>query len=176
MHVFPLGYRVAQAIGLTGAAWLSGNIAAFSMNAAPALLRAHNEDHLPAINVVRLWRNLYESGKSQNPPIAVVTASAFFYLAWSTRSSSPLFRQVARSTTTLYGAAAILTLSIMPYTIAVMSSTNNALLAESASNSEPTSLRGTEIEQLVSKWISLNGFRSLLPLAGCLLGAFATLA
>jgi len=146
------------------------------MNAAPALLRAHKEDHLSLSNVVRLWRNLYESGKSQNPPISVVTSSAFFYLAWSTRSSSPLFRQVARNTTTLYGAAAILTLSIMPYTIAAMSSTNNTLLARSKPISEPTSLVSTEIEKLVNDWIWLNGFRSLLPLAGCLLGAFAILS
>ncbi|CAL5870298.1 uncharacterized protein PFLUO_LOCUS4533 [Penicillium psychrofluorescens] len=176
MNAFPPGYRVAQAIGFTGAAWLSGNIAALSMNAAPALLRARSEDHLPVTNMVKLWRNLFESGKSQNPPIAALTASAFFYLAWSTRSSSPFFRQVARNSTTLYSTAAILTLSIVPYTLATMSSTNNALLAKTKLDSEPTAQASVEIEELVSKWISLNGFRSLLPLAGGLLGIFAALA
>ncbi|KAJ9483998.1 hypothetical protein VN97_g9389 [Penicillium thymicola] len=176
MNTFPPGYRVAQAIGLTGAAWLSGNIAALSMNAAPALLRARSEDRLPIANVVKLWRNFYESGKSQNPPIAVLTASAFFYLAWSTRSGVSLLRQVARNTTTLYGTAAILILGIMPYTITAMSSTNNALLAKAELASEPTAQVSMEIEELVSKWISLNVFRSLLPLAGGLLGIFATLA
>lgn len=153
-----------------------GNIAALSMNAAPALLRARSEDRLPTTNVVKLWRNFYESGKSQNPPIAVLTASAFFYLAWSTRSGLPLFRQVARNTPTLYGTAAILTLGIMPYTIIAMSSTNNALLAKAKLVSEPTAQISMEIEELVSKWISLNVFRSLLPLAGGLLGIFAALA
>lgn len=195
MNTFPLGYRVAQAIGFTGAAWLSGeyypilwifsklihitligNIAALSMNAAPAMLRARREDHLPVTNMVKLWRNLYESGKSQNPPIAALTASAFFYLAWTTRSSSPLFRQVPRNSTALYGTAAILTLSIVPYTIVTMSSTNNALLAKTKLDSEPPAQASAEIEDIVNDWVTLNGLRSLLPLVGGLLGMFAALA
>lgn len=146
------------------------------MNAVPALLRARSEDNLPIKNMVNLWRNLYESGKSQNPPIAALTASAFFYLAWATRSSSPLFRQVARNSNALYGTAAILTLSIVPYTIVTMSGTNNALLAKTKLDSEPSAEARAEIEELVNKWVSLNGLRSLLPLAGGLLGMFAALA
>ncbi|QKX62868.1 uncharacterized protein TRUGW13939_10033 [Talaromyces rugulosus] len=176
MNTFPIGYRVAQAIGFTGAAWLSGNIAALSMNAAPALIRARKEDHLPITNTVKLWRNLFESGKSQNPPIAALTASSFFYLAWSTRSSSTLFRQVAPNSTILYGTAAILTLGIVPYTIVAMSGTNNALLAKTKLDYEPSSQASAEIEELVNNWALLNGFRSLLPLAGGLLGIFAALA
>ncbi|KAJ5644218.1 uncharacterized protein N7484_006725 [Penicillium longicatenatum] len=176
MTTIPIGFRVAQAVGFTGAAWLSGNIAALSMNAAPAVLRARVEDNLPVKNTVKLWRNLYESGKAQNPPVAALTASAFFYLAWSNRSSSTLIRQVARNSPALYGTAAILTLSIVPFTFVAMSSTNNALLAKTELDSEPSAQTSAEIDDLVKKWISLNGIRSLLPLAAGVFGIFAALA
>lgn len=154
---------------------LVGNIAALSMNAAPALLRARHESQLSTTSMVKLWKNLFESGKSQNPPIAALTASAFFYLAWSVRAGSPLFRQASRNATTLYCSAAIMTLGIVPYTIAFMSDTNNALLAKNKLEIEPSTEASAEIDGLVSKWISLNGFRSLLPLAGGLVGIFAAL-
>ena len=146
------------------------------MNAAPALLRARREDQLPATNMVKLWKNLYESGKSQNPPVAALTASAFFYLAWSVRSSSVSLQPVARNSTALFCSAAIFTIGIVPYTFITMNNTNNALLAKTKLEDEPSAQDTSEIEGLIRKWTSLNGYRSLLPLAGGLLGIFASLA
>lgn len=153
-----------------------GNIAALSMNAAPALLHAQKEDKLPVTNTVRLWRYFYESGKSQKPPIAALIASAFFYLAWSTRPASILGRQVLSSAPALYITAAILTLGIIPYTIFAMGGTNNALLAKAELDSKQSADASVEIEELVKKWIFLNGIRSLLPLAGGVVGILTALA
>ncbi|GAQ12293.1 hypothetical protein ALT_9614 [Aspergillus lentulus] len=63
-----VGFRVAQAIGFTGAAWLSGNIAALSMNAVPSLLRSQKETNLPLTATAKQWREMYGAGKAQNPP------------------------------------------------------------------------------------------------------------
>ncbi|GFF56829.1 hypothetical protein IFM58399_10408 [Aspergillus lentulus] len=63
-----VGFRVAQAIGFIGAAWLSGNIAALSMNAVPSLLRSQKETNLPLTATAKQWREMYEAGKAQNRP------------------------------------------------------------------------------------------------------------
>ncbi|EDN08250.1 predicted protein [Histoplasma mississippiense (nom. inval.)] len=75
----PTAFRVAQAVGLSGAAWLSGNIAAYSVNVAPSLLTSAQESNLSASTLAKLWRNVYHLGATQNPPIALCTAAAFFY-------------------------------------------------------------------------------------------------
>ncbi|KAJ5833269.1 hypothetical protein N7474_001580 [Penicillium riverlandense] len=173
MVSYPIGFRMAQAIGFTGAAWLSGNIAALSMNAVPALVSSRQEDNAPPKLIVKQWRNVYEAGKAQNRPIAAITASAFFYLAWSVRSGAPLFRQAAYSQAGLYSAAAILTLGIVPYTIVAMSNTNNALLNMAKPKIELSDRNQAESVTLLDKWVNLNLFRSLLPLAGGLIGIAA---
>ncbi|PGH16073.1 hypothetical protein AJ79_02053 [Helicocarpus griseus UAMH5409] len=175
---YPTAFRVAQAVGLSGAAWLSGNIAAYSVNVTPSLLTSAQESNLPSPVLAKLWRNVYEKGKTQNPPIAIATAAAFFYLSWSVRSGTLLFREAAENAATLYCTAGLLTLGIVPYTIAMMKTTNNALNEKAkAVQSEPAVKvgAGDETEELVRKWTALNGVRSLFPLAGALVGAYAAL-
>ncbi|OJD20402.1 hypothetical protein ACJ73_08262 [Blastomyces percursus] len=174
----PVAFRVAQAVGLSGAAWLSGNIAAYSLNVAPSLVTSAKESNLPPSTLAKLWRNVYHLGSVQNPPIALTTAAAFFYLAWSVRSGTALVRQTAENTATLYCAAGVLTLSIVPYTLIAMTKTNRALLEKAkVVESEPTVKVGTreETEHLVCRWVGLNGARSLFPLAGALVGLYAAL-
>ncbi|EEQ86417.1 uncharacterized protein BDCG_01537 [Blastomyces dermatitidis ER-3] len=175
----PVAFRVAQAVGLSGAAWLSGNIAAYSLNVAPSLLTSAKESNLPPSTLAKLWRNIYHLGSVQNPPIALTTAAAFFYLAWSVRSGTALFRQTAENAATLYCAAAVLTLSIVPFTLIAMTKTNRALLEQAkVVESEPTVVKvgaREETEQLICRWIGLNGARSLFPLAGVLVGLYAAL-
>ncbi|KIW31000.1 uncharacterized protein PV07_02685 [Cladophialophora immunda] len=169
--------RAAKIIGVTGAAWLGGNIAALSLMATPALRRSTAEDGVSASAVSRQWRYIYEAGKAQNPPIAVITAAAYLYLAWSARrvvaSLGPL--------SLYYGSAAVLTLGIVPFTLIAMSATNNKLIrhSDAASKGPSTPLQppgDEEVEGLIAKWTTLNGIRSLLPLAGGVLGAVAMLA
>ncbi|GKZ33040.1 hypothetical protein AbraIFM66950_002759 [Aspergillus brasiliensis] len=169
----PIGFRAAQVLGLTGAAWLSGNIAALSMNAVPGLVRSREEHNVPHQLIVRQWKNMYEAGKTQNPPIAAATATAFLYLAWSVKSGSPLFRQTAYNCVGLFSAAAIVTLSIVPYTLVAMSGTNNALLKLAGSKQELSHQDIEEINDRLQQWRTLNFVRSLLPLAGTMVGMAA---
>ncbi|PGG98271.1 hypothetical protein GX51_06919 [Blastomyces parvus] len=178
MASYPAAFRVAQVVGLSGAAWLSGNIAAYSLNVAPSLIASAQESNLSPSTLAKLWRNVYNLGSKQNPPIALTTAAAFFYLAWSVRAGTALFRHTAQNTASLYCAAGVLTLTIVPWTLVAMTKTNGMLLEKAkAVESEPTVKVGAreETERLVRRWIGLNGVRSLFPLAGVLVGLFAAL-
>lgn len=189
MASYPVGFRVAQAVGISGAAWLAGrwlytstrpssnfniagNIAALSTITTPALIRSHNEDNPPAGLLAKQWRNLFENGKSKNPPVAVGVTSAFLYLAWSVRSGSPLFQKTPISRSVLFSAAAVLTMSIVPFTFVAMSNTNNKLLEKSESTKEASD---ADTVDLVKCWTTLNQIRGFLPLVGGLCGMLATL-
>ncbi|RAH73277.1 DUF1772 domain-containing protein [Aspergillus aculeatinus CBS 121060] len=175
MAASPFGYRLAHAIGLSGAAWLSGNIAALSLISVPALAETQRETSAPQGLIVKLWRKVYDKGKAQNPPVAAATATAFLYLAWSVRAGGPLFRHSQYSLTGLYTTAAILTLSIVPYTIVTMRPTNNALIRLAQTPEDLTSAGVKESSTLLNRWVFLNGIRSLLPLVGGMLGVTAAL-
>lgn len=190
--VHPLGFRVAQAVGISGAAWLSGkwhlrqrhtivsssnltitgNISALSLIVTPALLRSQKEDNLPSGILAKQWRNMFENGKSQNPPIAAGVTSAFLYLAWSSRLGAPLFKKTPVGRTALFSAAAVLTVGIVPFTIVAMSSTNNKLLEKSKSTKTSPD---AETVDLLQHWTTLNQIRGFLPLIGGLCGIVASL-
>lgn len=74
----------------------------------------------------------------------------------------------------MYAAAAVLTLSIVPYTFATMAGTNDKLLGLAESKGDLSTSRA-EVESLISRWIQLNWVRSLLPLAGSFVGIAAAL-
>ncbi|KAJ5673877.1 DUF1772-domain-containing protein [Penicillium macrosclerotiorum] len=172
MASYPAGFRVAQAIGISGAAWLSGNIAALSMNVTPALLQSWQEDNIPLTFLVKQWRNIYENGKSQNPPIAAAAGISFVYLAWSVRCRAPQSKPTLLNRSALFSAAAVLVIGIIPYTILTMSTVNNSLLQKALSTSE---LVEAETASLIERWTTLNTLRSILPLAGAICGILASL-
>lgn len=154
----------------------SGNIAALSAITMPALIQCHKDDQLSTIKTVRLWKAMFDRGKSQNPPIAAATTSAFFYLAWSVRSGTSLYRLARPNASALYGLAAVLTIGIVPYTLVTMTPTNNALIAKAESKTaDASSHLDTEVEGLFRKWSSLNAGRSLFPLTAGLVGIFTAL-
>ncbi|KAL3479612.1 hypothetical protein BJX99DRAFT_255337 [Aspergillus californicus] len=154
--------RVAQAIGITGGAWLSGNIAIFSMNVIPALLRSREETNLPLNAIAKQWREIYETGKRQNPLVAMATATAFAYLAVSSHSSSPLLR------TGLYTSAALLTLGIVPFTVVAMGNTNHSLMRICELGGQNPVGGDARVEGYLQDWVALNMVRSLFPLAASL--------
>ncbi|KAK0638324.1 Anthrone oxygenase encC [Lasiodiplodia hormozganensis] len=155
---------VARAIGIGGAFWLSGNIAALSFISVPALNLAKGDGAANAGSLTRLWRYNYELGKAQNPPIAALTAASLSFLAWSSRAAPmPLY---------LYGAAAALTVGIVPYTIATMRITNNKLIKKSEEigrqglSAQVSVDEEMEVQELLKRWTWLNGIRSILPALG----------
>lgn len=152
-----------------------GNIATLSLISIPALQRSALEDGVSALTLAKQWRQNFEAGKAQNPPVAAVIASAFAYLAWSARSGRAFHKFFPRNATIWYSTAAVLTLGIVPYTILAMTKTNNALIQ--ASNAKPgEKVDDLEARALTSKWIQLNAVRSCLPLAGGIVALVAALA
>ncbi|KAJ5745384.1 DUF1772-domain-containing protein [Penicillium odoratum] len=166
-----LGIRMAQVIGISGAAWLSGNIAALSTIAIPAAVQCQKEDHKSSSLLAKQWKALFENGKAKNPPIAAAVASSLVYLAWTVRQGSPLHKTAVNSRSGLYLAAAMLTVSIVPYTIIFMSRTNNALLEKADSTSDSDK----DVPELVKRWNTLNMGRSIFPLGGAVFAVVATL-
>lgn len=128
-------------------------------------------------------RDLRNRQTPEPPPIAALTAASFVYLAvFSSRNkSSPLlvFRGAPYSCAGFYASAALLTVSIVPFTMVAMSLTNDALIdvCEAQDQGAPAGATATdpEIEALLRDWVSLNRVRSLLPLIASLTGIAAAL-
>ncbi|KAL3461171.1 hypothetical protein BJX64DRAFT_261445 [Aspergillus heterothallicus] len=175
MNKFPTGIRVAQAVGLTGAGWLAGNIASYSLVSVPSLITSYHEHNVPLPLIVKQWRDMYSAGKAQNPPIAIVTAAAFVYLAWSVReSTTPLAVLAPKNATALYSAAAALTVAIVPWTLTTMLPTNNQLLERAGLKGwAPSDEAAEETEDLLHKWTFLNAVRGVFPLLGAVVGYLA---
>ncbi|KAJ5172427.1 DUF1772-domain-containing protein [Penicillium capsulatum] len=168
---YPLGFRIAQAVGLSGAAWISGNIAGISVNIVPALIRSRDEANASPNLLAKQWQFIYDNGSTQNPPIALVIASAFFYLSWSVRKGAPLYEPAAGSRSGLFAAAGGMILGIVPYTLVAMAKTNKTLMAKAKSVSE---LSAADVTGLLKTWAGLNLGRGLFPLVGCLCGIAAS--
>ncbi|KAF2627857.1 DUF1772-domain-containing protein [Macroventuria anomochaeta] len=164
-------FSAAKIVGLTGAAWLSGTIAAISLISIPAVSRTLKEDNLSAAHAVKLWRNNFEAGFALAPPIALATASSLASCGWAARN----LRTSGVKDGRLFWVAAALTVSIVPYTIIFMKSTNDKLLRY-AKKEKLTTSESQETEGLLKRWVFLNSVRSLLPLAGALLTSIVVLA
>ncbi|CAG8216652.1 unnamed protein product [Penicillium olsonii] len=153
----------------------AGKVSAYSLVALPAMLLAKSEDDVSSNPILKVWRRLYEYGHAYGPKAAAVTSTAFAYLAWSasdqrTGSPTPMI---------MHSAAASLVLGIVPYTIICIGPTNDRLSERAAGKDASVSAsdRSNEEsdEQLLRRWVVLNGIRGLLPLAGGVLGLLTAL-
>jgi hypothetical protein len=174
MSEFPTAFRAAQVLGLTGAAWLSGNIFSLSLISTPALLQSVQEKQVTPSAAAKIWANLYNAGKMQNPPIAAATTAVFFYLAWSVRDGTALSLVAAPNSSFLYAVSGILTVGIVPFTLAFMMGTNHSLEAKVGSKDETEATR-TEVESLLERWGLLNAVRGVFPLVGGVVAALAAI-
>ncbi|PYH47016.1 DUF1772 domain-containing protein [Aspergillus saccharolyticus JOP 1030-1] len=165
-------FAIAQAVGLTGAAWLSGNIFSLSLMGMPPLIETHHTENIPLSSVVKQWRTIYTYGAQRAPSIGLCTAATFFYLAWSVRESTPLSLITARNSSQVYCLAGALTLGIVPFTIVFMKKTNDRLTQWAQHRAEEawTAEADAEVEGLLWKWTWLNAVRSVFPLLGGLVG------
>lgn len=141
----------------------------------PALIQSTREDKLPLDATVKLWRNLYNKGKSQAPPIAAATSAAFLYCAWAVRAGTTLAPLTPTHSSSLYCVAAALTLGIVPYTFGMMLGTNNKLMDLANSGRVVDEKSSVEVESLLSRWLKLNAGRGLLPLVGGLVALTAAI-
>lgn len=150
----------------------TGNLAALSFISAPALIRSREQDNVSSQTLARQWKYTLEAGVALNPPVAAASTFLFGYLAWSVRTGTSMSLLLSKNSTRLYSLAAVLTIGIVPYTISVMSTTNNRLLAMADQGSgsgdagEPAKIKDNEVVELLTRWKYLNAIRSLLPLIG----------
>ncbi|EOO00850.1 hypothetical protein UCRPA7_3694 [Phaeoacremonium minimum UCRPA7] len=100
------------------------------------------------------------------PQMALVSMLGYAYLIYDRRSQGQSYSG--------YAAAAGLSLAIMPYTIILMSPTNNALLGV-ASGATKT-LSESAVRELLVKWKGLNLVRSVIPFVGAVLGLWSLVA
>lgn len=137
----------------------------------PAVTKSLKEDNLSTTHAVKLWRNTFELGKGLAPPIALATASSLAFCGWTTRN----IRTSGLKDGRLFFVASVLSVAIVPYTLIFMKSTNDKLLSL-AKKEELTASESQDGEALLKRWVSLNGVRSLLPLAGAVLTGVLVLA
>ncbi|KAJ5126811.1 hypothetical protein N7448_007590 [Penicillium atrosanguineum] len=139
------------------------------------ILLAQSEDGLSTGTMLQIWHRLYKCGHSQNPKLAVVSSSAFAYLAWCA-SRTP----GDRVSMFLFGAAASLVTGIVPFTLLFMLPTNHSILAkvaeaEMSPNASVQKPEHNTSKQLLAHWATLTGLRGLLPLVGGIVGLLAVL-
>ncbi|KAH7153149.1 hypothetical protein EDB81DRAFT_790675 [Dactylonectria macrodidyma] len=151
----PTPSLLAVATGVVSSAWSSGVIASMSLAGVPAALVASS----PAT----IWAEIFARGVALMPKVAVTTAGAFLYAAYDTRRRGGNWLG--------FVAGGVLTVSIVPYTLAFMVGTNDLLHGAARGVS---ALGEHEVRKLVGRWGVLNLGRSLLPLAGAGVG-FLTL-
>lgn len=102
---------------------------------------------------------MFIGGASLMPKISTTVALSYAYAAYETRSRGGDW--------TGFLVAAGLLVSIVPFTLLVMSSTNTALINSAKGSS---SLAQGQVSELIKKWAVLNLTRSLLPLAAAATG------
>ncbi|KAI9721374.1 MAG: hypothetical protein M1835_004007, partial [Candelina submexicana] len=123
----PTIFHVAQVIGITASAFLSGSTIALSYYAVPSFLLA------PTPLLLRQWRAMYDRGKVTGPPLSILGGLSYAYLAYHTHYNNfknPLLLTGHASDTSvarLYVAAALLSLSVAPFTAIFMLGTNAKL-------------------------------------------------
>lgn len=99
------------------------------------------------------------------PGIAVVSLAAYAYAAYH--------RSRRHLDWTRYAAAGALTLSIVPFTLALMHPTNQSLLQIAGGGATAAVVNDESVRALITTWAGLNLVRSLLPLGGGVVGLWA---
>ncbi|GAD93348.1 hypothetical protein PVAR5_1958 [Paecilomyces variotii No. 5] len=191
-------YKVAQAVGILGSAFASGGILSISTLTVPALtlpersaiIKIPSKTDTPGStlsHVTHQWLNVYDKGKLMFPSVALTSALAYSYLAYTLRHTAR-GGKVAR----LYLIAAATTMTIVPYTLAVMLPVNKRLqahatrddaaekegkedMATSAEEEAKRTREDREVPGLLETWTYMNAGRSLFPLAGAVVGITAAL-
>lgn len=160
----------------------AGKMSAQAFVTVPALLQSKAKDGIPSTVIMKIWRQVYEAGHGHSPQIAIFTSAGFGFLGWSAHSSA----RASRTPTLFYTAASLLVVGIIPFTLVFMRPVNQECAARAAKNDVPESLTPSSehhkcdlseqraTEDILASWARMAGVRSMLPLAGGLLGLLAT--
>lgn len=151
-----------------------------------AILPSHQVPGTPTPHLTRQWLDVYERGIGLYPPIAIAASLANGYLAWALRDT-PAPAGLGCSWTGVYTTAIVTTLSMVPWTLTAMKSTNGRLRAH-ATRDDAALAEGTEgmvvseqekakrtreddeVPALLGKWAELNLCRAVFPFLGAVIG------
>jgi hypothetical protein len=134
-------------------------IASLSIIGCPTAL-----SHAPQ-TAATVWAGLYNNGVAIMPPSAGVVAASYGFAAYLVSGEDNEASKSRRG----YIAAAVLAISIVPYTFLTMQPTIKVLQAVAAGTREA---KAAEVTELVNRWAALNLGRSLLPLLSAVVGLF----
>ncbi|KAL9125952.1 MAG: hypothetical protein Q9217_004912 [Psora testacea] len=190
MAATPLGIRIAQTIGITSAAFVSGEYRS------PAYLTSADERrtgatlcisylYVPSLLlspnplVVRQWNKSFDVGKVVHPGIAMISIIAYGYLAYQMKGT------LDQHKAELYGICALSSIMIWPWTMVGMMPTNKKLFRKNdeaaavSGNEDITEVglpKGESAKELIDRWSTLNLVRGFMPLVGAVLGVWATVS
>ncbi|KAL8797042.1 MAG: hypothetical protein Q9195_000813 [Heterodermia aff. obscurata] len=166
-----LPVQIAQALGITGSAFLAGGILSVSAFAIPAIQLA------PEALAARQWKKLYYRGKNSAPYVATTAALALGALSYQ------FYGTLNQPSAELYGLSALLIILNPPYTWIFVDGINNILWARADASSaskkddevEPAAVSGGQsTKELLDLWAIHNVIRGLLPLAGSIIAFWTT--
>ncbi|KAI9884883.1 MAG: hypothetical protein M1823_003324 [Watsoniomyces obsoletus] len=175
MAEIPTSIRVAQTLGITTSAILSGAIAWTSYAFVPALLQA------PPSTLVQQWQQVYDTGKATAPPTALLVFASWAYVAYR-HAQQPLASISGKWTS--YAVASVSAIAIVPYTLLVMADTNRKLYAKanearllgsSTTDEVTTEQERKSVKQLLDRWATLNVVRAVFPLITAVVGTWTAL-
>ncbi|KAK0747980.1 hypothetical protein B0T21DRAFT_323331 [Apiosordaria backusii] len=148
-------------------AFTTGISLTFSTLITPLLLTS------PTPLMLQQWKKMFLAGKTHMPPLSILSAVGFFYLA----AKSPAHRN-------LWSTAGGLSLGIIPYTLLLMKGTNHALLKKESDLTARLKTSGAVVvseqeemgaKQLVDWWGVLNLGRTGMYLGALGVGSWAAL-
>lgn len=118
--------------------------------------------------LLQQWARIFDRGHVQGPVLAIMTSVTYGYATWLRvqRGENGISCTIA----------AVLTLSIVPYTWVFMGKINRALFkAVDDSRKEDMVVDERVAESLVISWSKLHAVRSMLPLVGAVVGLLGML-
>ena len=116
-----------------------------------------------AAHMLTQWVRLYHYGHLVSPSMAIATFLIHAYTVTGKRASGQPW--------IAYAAAGVVTASIIPFTLIVMTPTNNTLFRlEKEIRVEAAVATLDQVRELVTRWGRMHFVRSLFPLVGAVLG------
>nr|POE93626.1 putative mitochondrial membrane protein [Quercus suber] len=155
----------------------------YFLTANTGLITSFNTISIPAVALaptdllVRQFAHLYYTGRANMPPLAILSATCFGFLAYSTRRSPK--RRFGLSQSSFYLTAAVLLPMIVPFTVLIMEPGPNKPLLAWAAEAEAVAagtvlaVQRSEVQRELGVWIGMNYVRAGLVGTGALLGAAA---
>lgn len=153
--------RAVQAIGFASPFFAAG----YSFSASQLILPRLYD--LPPSTSTPIFRDVYYKGAIVAVPSAVIASVTHAYLAYVGTQSE---------TTALHTAAAVTVLATLPWTRLVMLKGIEKLNGMAESKVEQEKANKSEVEQLLRTWTWQNYVRSVLWVAGGIIGIVATFA